>query len=647
MSATAFPESATTPTRPAVRARRLDVWILLAAVLPLLAGAALIAGLLRSETHALRRAGAIELAQAHFGASPAAARSGDIVALPNDWRAKQGSLRQGWYALALNLPEAPREAWALYLAGASLNAAAAVNGQTLADTGALTSPITRHFNRPLLLSIPSGLLRAGTNELLIEVATEPAGLGGLARVYAGPSAQLRPVQLAQDRWRVSAPKAVVILMWTMALMLLSLWVRRRRDSFYAWFALTVLAWSIANLDFCVADPPVSARAWNWFLFSSIGWLSFCYPVFIHRFVGRRLPRFERLLFVYALAYPVLLALLPSHEAMLVAHTQVFNNVHGAIGLYCCVRLFQACRRGDAHARLMFIVSMFGLVFAVHDTLSLGAVFIGHYTRFFYVGAPFIIGGYIWGVLGRYVEALHEAESLNREMEARVQEKTRQLQHSYEQLRQLELERLLLAERTRIMRDVHDGVGGQLLVMLSGVELGASTLDSIKDELRAAINDLRLVIDSLYPSEVTLHGLLYSFRERIAPALERVGLTAHWQIEELPADFALGPQQLLPLMRVVQEAVTNVLKHARARSVTIRLRATHPDGERGLELAVIDDGSGFSATSRAGHGISNMRHRAARLGGELQLHTDGTGTRVTLSLREPPARQVSVPEPTAA
>lgn len=615
--------------------RRIDGWMLLAALLPLLAGTALIVALLQGETRALQRAGAIELPQARFAASAATAADGERVALPHDWRRDHARLRQGWYALTLSLSQPPPESWSVYLSGASLNAAVSVNGQALAAPGSLQSPVSRHFNRPLLARIPAGLLQAGDNTLLIEVATEPAGLGGLARVYVGPTAELLPIQAAQDRWRVAAPRAVVIVMWATALLLLGLWVRRRRDSFYGWFALTVLAWSLANLDFCVVDPPLATRAWNWLLFAGVGWLSCCYPVFIHRFVGCEVPWFERGLRVYAVAYPLLLALLPSHEAMFFTATQVFNNFHGGVGLYCCWRLFQAYRRGDANARLMFVFSMFGLVFAVHDTLSLGTTLLDYYTRLFYVGAPFIMGGYVWGVLGRYVQALEEAEALNREMEARVQEKSRELQHSYEQLRRLELERLLLDERSRIMRDVHDGVGGQLLVMLSGVELGASTLDTVKEELRAAINDLRLVIDSLYPSEVSLHGLLYCFRERIAPALERAGLAADWQIEELPEDFTLGPPALLALMRVVQEAVTNVIKHAQATRVTIRLcPQPEPDGARGLELAVIDNGRGLPSGGRSGHGINNMRHRAARLGAQLQLASDAGGTQLILQLREP-------------
>jgi signal transduction histidine kinase len=93
-------------------------------------------------------------------------------------------------------------------------------------------------------------------------------------------------------------------------------------------------------------------------------------------------------------------------------------------------------------------------------------------------------------------------------------------------------------------------------------------------------------------------------------------------------MTLSPHAALQLLRVAQEALTNVLKHARATRVEVRLRH-HGDM---LEMEVEDDGRGLAAgPQRQGHGLGNMRSRAERLGGVLEVRSGPAGTCVVLRL----------------
>jgi two-component system NarL family sensor kinase len=84
------------------------------------------------------------------------------------------------------------------------------------------------------------------------------------------------------------------------------------------------------------------------------------------------------------------------------------------------------------------------------------------------------------------------------------------------------------------------------------------------------------------------------------------------------------------VRIVQEAVNNAVRHASAKTITVRAR---PNGAT-VELSVLDDGAGFEprpGAPRAGRGLNAMRSRAAKLGGELAVQSDKKGTRVLLTL----------------
>lgn len=616
---------------PSLSARMLTI------VLPLLAALVVLTALVSYPDWTLTDPSILQLHEGRFNARqsdkppPADDAGWQRMQLPHDWRRLPQTLSTGWYELALP-PGTSDEARGIYIA-AQLDASVYLNDVLIGD-GRMQPPVPRNFNHPLLFPVPQQLLQPGDNRLQIRVATEPAGLGGLAEVRVGPGKFLLSPQMWQRRLQVVAPKVVVIVSFAMALPLLGLWIRRR-DKAFGWFAVAAVAWSMVNLDFCIPDLPVATRWWNWFLLSCTAWVSCAYPAFVHRFVHLRNERLERWLSVHAIAYPLLLAALPDHETMYFVGTAIFNPLHGALGLYCCLRLYQAwVYRDDGNARLMLAVSVFTLIIAAHDALVVSPLWTGHYSRFVFLGAPLLIGAFVWGLLGRFLQALDQAESLNREMEARVEDKTRKLQASYDQLRQLEVERMLLAERTRIMRDMHDGVGGQLVATLCAVELGTSDLEQVKEDLRSALNDLRLVIDSLDPDEISLHEVLYSFRGRMEVTLERTGLWVDWDIAEIPADFIIGPHKTLQIIRVLQEAVANVLKHAGAAHMRITCQLeSAADGARSLLVEVVDDGRGYRPDVRRGRGLPNMRRRAESIGARFRAESGPQGTVVQLVLPE--------------
>jgi signal transduction histidine kinase len=244
---------------------------------------------------------------------------------------------------------------------------------------------------------------------------------------------------------------------------------------------------------------------------------------------------------------------------------------------------------------------------------------------------------------RFSSALRSAESLNRDLELRVLEKHRELDRSYEERRALEQEKLLAEERERLVREMHDGLGGQLVSLLSLVEADATADPRVPSAVRAALDDMRLVIHSLDPGLQTVAGALGAARARFEPALVESGVELEWRAGDLPRTPWLGPQDYLQVLRIVQEALVNVVRHSGATRVAVRSGIAAGEGGRpGILIEICDGGRGIDpdAVARPGsRGLRHMRERAARLSGSLRvgpLDTGaGTGTRVALWLPASP------------
>jgi nitrate/nitrite-specific signal transduction histidine kinase len=220
---------------------------------------------------------------------------------------------------------------------------------------------------------------------------------------------------------------------------------------------------------------------------------------------------------------------------------------------------------------------------------------------------------------------------------------------YEQAQQL----AAMKERNRLARDLHDSVTQALYgitlyaeasarQLLSGErELAANHLREIQETAQASLREMRLLIfelrlPMLRKDGVKLAGGLPSalsaaevLQARLEAVEGRVGLETAFQSD---VNSPLCPEIEEGLYRIAHEALNNTLRHARARSITVQL---HQD-ERTVSLEITDDGIGFdpsAARELGGFGLRGMEERAARLGGELIVHSSpGKGTRICVEVR---------------
>jgi hypothetical protein len=220
--------------------------------------------------------------------------------------------------------------------------------------------------------------------------------------------------------------------------------------------------------------------------------------------------------------------------------------------------------------------------------------------------------------------------LNEDLSRRVAEREAQLREAFEALRRQREEQAAAAERQRIMRDIHDGVGSQLVGLLSLVRRTSSDAPQIEEHVKTAIDELRVAVDSMQPVDDDLAAVLATLRHRLEPRLQAAGIRSLWQVEALPPMPQLTPQVVLHLQRLLLEAFTNVIRHASAGQVVVEARSTGEPAQ--LELMLSDDGVGIgeAAARSAGHGLANMLTRAEAIGATLRVEAVAEGgTRVTL------------------
>ncbi len=206
------------------------------------------------------------------------------------------------------------------------------------------------------------------------------------------------------------------------------------------------------------------------------------------------------------------------------------------------------------------------------------------------------------------------------------QKHAELEGNFRRLQDMQRRTAVAEERRRLMSEMHDGIGSQLIATLDLVERGAAPKAETATELRECLDSLRLTVGSLEPTENDLLTVLGNVRYRLEGRLKRQGIALEWQVQDVPELASLTPQNVLHILRILQEAFTNILKHAHAKTIKVETART----DKHVQVVVADDEDGFTR-GREGRGLLNMRRRAAALGAKLDIAPSPAGTTLTLQI----------------
>ena len=194
----------------------------------------------------------------------------------------------------------------------------------------------------------------------------------------------------------------------------------------------------------------------------------------------------------------------------------------------------------------------------------------------------------------------------------------------------ERELAMSEERLRLIADLHDGFGSQLATARIRLERAPATSADIATLLEECLADLYLIVDTAQNVEGRLEDALRFLRHRVAGRLREGSTAITWDLQ-LSGAPPMPQWQMLQVLRMAQEALTNALRHARARTIHVNARYEPPAG---LVLVIADDGGGMPADRREGRGLGGLRSRARELGAGLAITSSDTGTQVCITLPGP-------------
>lgn len=529
---------------------------------------------------------------------------------------------------------------ALYLAVRNSVDEVRINGEAMQSMSALPRLNGLVTSEPGYAPIPKEYLRAGTNTLT--VATPNFGSQWLSEFEIGPAAAMASTY----RWKnlLQTDVALIglaILVFTILLCLVVRWPAEDRPRIMALVALlSVCAFSTYILTF---NPPVPISLGVTVFLYVVSNLFIAVAVLAHVLHDQRRPVawIRHLRFVWIGSILICAVGRAGAEYIGPANAWYRAFINGsfwaviAAGSAAIILLAAGLVR-DRGARwfertilafciLAFIVDRLGTIIPLSSPFDPSMQLT--------LGLSQIVGGLLGlsmvvALAREATEARRTVLSANDVLRTRLAEREAELKVSHAREQDMLKRSVLLEERQRIVRDMHDGIGGQLLGL--SMQVRAQRLDqtALSQALDTSLADLRLIVDSLDSAEDTLADALRAFEHRARAQSDSVRCAYTSSIRIDPDAAGIGPRATLQVLRILQEALTNALRHGQPTEIELIAEAV-ADGA--VEIRLVDNGRGISETGTRGAGLRNMKARALSIGAVLDIRSGSSGTAVCIGL----------------
>ncbi|MBS0589718.1 MAG: hypothetical protein JSR65_03670 [Proteobacteria bacterium] len=543
------------------------------------------------------------------------------------WRNFNGVV---WYRMEWEQAD-PAQDTGLVIEHLNMAGAVYVNGTLLLRDASLVEPLSRMWKVPRYLSLAPPLLKAGRNTLLVRLSALDQYGPRVGRISVGEAAAAYALYERYKLLRVDLLEYTFAVDATLGVFFLTLWLMRRGEVAFGWYGLSTLLWLGYQINFIATSPWPFSRNETWasvnacFLTLFVG----AYAVFVLRFCERRWPRAESAMWAtIAIAVAVMLSL---PEGASDPYRVKLIIATGAFGLTANVLLLSLTWRDKRlEPRLLCVAAWLYLVAGTHDLLAFRRIFFtsdDYYTD----ATAFVNTLCIAAVLAwRYARSLDRIEQFNVRLHNDVAAARNELAENLKHQHEIEMTHARLGERLNLVRDLHDGLGGSLLGSIAAIEHAPEKLSApyLLKLLRGLRDELRLIVDTAIIEPAgeasALVEQLAPLRHRMSRLLEASGIACRWDLSGIDA-LVVTSAQTLDVLRFVQEALTNVLKHSGACEACIGLHAS----DAGLSIEVCDNGGGLGDTPGQGAGLRSMQMRAQRLGGRFAFSSNPGETRVAI------------------
>ncbi|GAB5448114.1 MAG: hypothetical protein Gyms2KO_29870 [Gymnodinialimonas sp.] len=487
----------------------------------------------------------------------------------------------------------------------------------------------RLWSTPLLVSLPPALLRAGQNTVTLTLeGPGPEGLD-LWQFHVGPHAVLAQSHATRFAIGQGVARFSMGLMGVLAAALLLIWWNRRAEMHYFWLAASCLSALFILTHYAFGTSIGSYKIWTILWPFSAAVYVFTILKFLRHLVSLPVLLLEKAHLGMILLCLVTALILPGGYTFAMAVTVNTLSAPSAVAVLVILWMRRTDLPGPDFP-VFFVCISLAVTLGIYSLIITALPHTPRSLPLFQVMPTVMSFACVYLILSKFLQSLRGYEQLTDTLNQTLGQRTAELEQSFTRLAETEKREAIAQERSRIMLDLHDGLGGQLVNTLAYIRRTGSGDDTIRRALEDALRDLAMMLDSVESQEslVTLLGMM---RTRLEGLLADNGIAFDWQIGEEPVAPVSGPSPNLNLARIVQEAITNVIKHADASVIRVATDAR--------TITISDNGRGFDAqancASDRGHGISNMTRRAEALGAGLKVASGSTGTEITLTFPEVP------------
>lgn len=566
----------------------------------------------------------------------------EAVQLPYHWdKHHKGQQGEAIFLLSFDMPaQGPVEPMALLLPKLGNAYAIELNGMLLQQQGDMTryngadySQLPRYLILP-----PQGLL--AHNHLRVHIRADIGRRGGLAQMTVGPADAVYELYSGFHNWVAVGTGVVSMFSLVIGVIALSLWVTQvdrsmpgvvRHDPLYLYAGLAEVVWAVGVGYVLLEHPPVPWPWWGLLSTFALGTWCCSMALFCVEVVGwGRKPQaltFRRSLLSLLVVCPVMsyLAVGQGQVWMLTAWYLAMGCVF--LGFAMVFSWFTWRQSTPWAHRVAALVIWLNLAMGMRDIYVFRID--PQYPQITWLRFSSVLFGItlLYIVMTRFRNASDQAYALISTMASRVAKREQELRDSYQQLEKMAREQERGAERSRILRDMHDGVGAHLSSAIRQVEAGQTSSGELLATLRDSLDQLKLSIDVMNLPGGDVNGLLANLRYRLGARFAASGIRLEWRVDLLPVLERLDTQDMRHLQFIIFEAFSNILQHACCSTMLV---SAHAD-EEGVEIVIADDGVGFDVTQPSSSGRYWMQERASVIGADLTWLSMPGATKLRISL----------------
>jgi signal transduction histidine kinase len=458
-------------------------------------------------------------------------------------------------------------------------------------------------------------------------------LGALSSIELGQASLLADSYERHRLIKIVIPQLSEVVTALLCLVTFGFWLRLK-DPLYGYFTLAAGTRFVRELDSVFNEFTLPAGWGQLAIAAAVCWFAIFLMMFALRLLGINWRKFENILRSFVVLIAVVLFAFGGGQWASSA-TIVLHVVAIVFGIMSVGILLPKIGRVPYVESLPLAgAGVIVLVLGVHDVLQRLGILLTDTPRLSPLGMPVLIFTMASILFSRFIRNVDLLERTNRNLELEIAQKSAQLVETLNAHHQMQKNQAVMQERELILREMHDGIGNYLTIALRAAARSVPDMKLLNGVLKTCMLDLRLMIDSLGESDSgadTVATVLGNLRYRMEPVLKSEGIELIWEVQEVEIMTPLTSRNVLNLTRIFQEAITNVIKHAKASSVVMRSQMVMRDDHRSAVISLTDDGKWLAKSNSTSHGLDNMRRRAFQLGGELNIKQSLTGSVVELSL----------------